>query len=208
MTSYTWILLILASLAATRAQDLSLADALDFDDDKPPAKPTVKPAPPKNSNPDLDLLDALDIDPKKPAVVTPKPGNDKKKPSGGDLDLIDAFGPDEVTKKPVTPPRERGTGGGNFDDKDLYDVNAGGEYVPDKGRIGGGGADPGSDDHSGGASEQPQDLNEKWLQLIKMLGVKIPEGLSVWIARFLQVVEPLLEQFQGLLNVTEEKAEL
>ncbi|KAK9981105.1 hypothetical protein ABG768_000671 [Culter alburnus] len=208
MTSYTWILLILASLAATRAQDLSLADALDFDDDKPPAKPTVKPAPPKNSDPDLDLLDAFDTEPKKPAVVTPKPGNDKKKPSGGELDLIDAVGPDEVTKKPVTPPRERGTGGGTFNDKDLFDVNAGGEYVPDKGRIGGGGADPGYDDHSGGASEQPQDLNEKWLQLIKKLGVKIPEGLSVWIAQFLQVVEPLLEQFQGLLNVTEEKAEL
>ncbi|KAK9981104.1 hypothetical protein ABG768_000671 [Culter alburnus] len=156
MTSYTWILLILASLAATRAQDLSLADALDFDDDKPPAKPTVKPAPPKNSDPDLDLLDAFDTEPKKPAVVTPKPGNDKKKPSGGELDLIDAVGPDEVTKKPVTPPRERGTGGGTFNDKDLFDVNAGGEYVPDKGRIGGGGADPGYDDHSGGASEQPQ----------------------------------------------------
>ncbi|XP_048052911.1 CD99 molecule isoform X1 [Megalobrama amblycephala] len=157
MTSYTWILLILASLAATRAQELDLSDALFDDDDKPPAKPTVKPAPPKNSNPDLDLLDAFDLDPKKPAVVTPKPGNDKKKPSGGDLDLSDAFGPDEVTKKPVVPPRDRGTGGGSFDDKDLFDVNAGGEYVPDKGRIGGGGAaDPGYDDQSGGGSEQPQ----------------------------------------------------
>jgi len=52
------------------------------------------------------------------------------------------------------------------------------------------------------------DLNQKWLQLIKMLGVKIPEGLSVWIDQFLQTVEPLLEQFRGLLNVTEEKAEL
>jgi len=52
------------------------------------------------------------------------------------------------------------------------------------------------------------DLNQQWLQLIKMLGDNIPEGLSVWIAGFLQVVEPLLEQFRGRLNVTEEKAEL
>ncbi|XP_051751803.1 CD99 molecule isoform X2 [Ctenopharyngodon idella] len=208
MTSYTWILLILASLAATRAQDLDLSDALfDDDDDKPPAKATVKPAPPKNSNPDFDLSDAFDLDPKKPAVVPPKPGDDKKKPSGDEFDLSDAFGPDEEPKKPVVPPKERGAGGGTFDDKDLSDVNEDG-YVPDKGRIGGGGADPGYDDQSGGASEQPQDLNQKWLQLIKMLGVKIPEGLSVWIDQFLQTVEPLLEQFRGLLNVTEEKAEL
>ncbi|XDV15194.1 hypothetical protein PO909_015324 [Leuciscus waleckii] len=214
MTSYTWILLILASLAATRAQDLDLSDALD--DNEPPGKPTVKPAvkpvPPKNSDPvnGFDLTDVFDTDPKKPAVVPPKSGDDKKKPSefGDEFDLSDAFNADLDPKKPVVPPKERGTGGGTFDDNDLSGVNEDGGYVPDKGRSGGGGADPGYDDQSGGASEQPQDLNQQWLQLIKMLGDNIPEGLSVWIAGFLQVVEPLLEQFRGLLNVTEEKAEL
>ncbi|XP_039505446.1 CD99 molecule isoform X2 [Pimephales promelas] len=210
MTSYTWILLIFASLAATRAQDLDLSHA--FDDDDSPAKPTVKPAvkpdPPKNPDQGFDLLDAFDSDPKKPAVVPPKSGDDKKNPSGDEFDLSDAFNPDLDPKKPVVPPKERGTGGGTFDDKDLFGVSDGGEYTPDKGRIGGGGADPGYDDQSGGPSDQPQDLNQQWLQLIKMLGDNIPEGLSVWIAGFLQVVEPLLEQFRGLLNVTEEKAEL
>ncbi|XP_067297519.1 CD99 molecule isoform X2 [Pseudorasbora parva] len=229
MTSYTWILLILASLAATRAQDFDLSDALSEDD--PPPKPTVKPVPPKNPDADLDLLDALDLDPKKPAVVPPKSGDDPKKPAvvppksgddpkkpavvppksgDGGLDLSDALGPDDdPPKKPAVPKGEGGTGGGSLSDKDLSDVFDEGEYKPDKGRIGGGGADPGYDDQSGGASEQPQDLNhQQWLQLIKMLGDNIPEVLSDWIAQFKQVVEPLLEQFRGLLNITEEKAEL
>ncbi|XP_077102957.1 CD99 molecule isoform X4 [Siphateles boraxobius] len=212
MTSFTWILLILASLAATRAQELDLSDAIDDSPANPTVKPAVKPVPPKNSDPDngFDLSDAVDSDPKKPAVVPPKSGDDKNKPydSGNAFDLSDALNPDLDPKKPDAPPKERGTGGGNFDDKDLFNVNDDGEYRPDKGRSGGGGADPGYDDQSGGASEQPQDLNQQWLQFIKMLGDNIPEGLSVWIAGFIQVVEPLLEQFRGLLNVTEEKAEL
>lgn len=48
----------------------------------------------------------------------------------------------------------------------------------------------------------------QWLQIIKMLVDNIPEGLSAWIAQFNQVVKPMLEQLRGLLNVTEEKAEL
>lgn len=52
------------------------------------------------------------------------------------------------------------------------------------------------------------DLDQQWLQLVKMLVDNIPEGLSVWIDKFNQVVEPLLEQIRGLLNVTEDKAEL
>ncbi|KAK7161656.1 hypothetical protein R3I94_004359 [Phoxinus phoxinus] len=147
MTSYTWILLILASLAATRAQEgFDLSDA--FDDD-PPAKPTVKPAvkpvPPKNSDPEFDLSDAFDLDKKKPAD------------SGDGFDLFDALNPDLDPKKPDVPPKERGTGGGTLDDQDLVGVLEDGGYKPDKGRGGGGGgADPGYDDQSGGASEQPQ----------------------------------------------------
>ncbi|KAK7166180.1 hypothetical protein R3I93_006072 [Phoxinus phoxinus] len=147
MTSYTWILLILASLAATRAQEgFDLSDAVD---DDPPAIPTVKPAvkpvPPKNQDQELDLSDGFDSDKKKPAD------------SGGGFDLSDALNPDLDPKKPDAPPKERGTGGGTLDDQDLVGVLEDGGYKPDKGRGGGGGgADPGYDDQSGGASEQPQ----------------------------------------------------
>ncbi|XP_058625813.1 CD99 molecule isoform X2 [Onychostoma macrolepis] len=202
MTSCMWILLLLASLVATRAQDLDLSDA--FDDDKPTAKPTVKPAPPKNPDSGFDLSDAFDLDPKKPVVVPPKSEDDKKKPSGGDFDLSDAFGPDTEPKKPVVPPKERGTGGGSFDDKDLFDVNEGGEYKPDGGKSGGRGGDVPAYNENGDVSAPPQD----WLQIIKMLVDNIPEGLNVWISQFNQVVKPVLEQLWGLLNVTEEKAEL
>lgn len=152
MTSYTWILLLLASLVATRAQDFDLADA--FGDDEPTAKPAVKPAPPKNPDSGFDLSDVLDLDPKKPAVVPPKSEDDKKVPSGGDFDLSDAFGPDTEPKKPVLPPKERGTGGGSFDDKDLFDVNEGGEYKPDGGKSGGRGGDVPGYNENGGASDQ------------------------------------------------------
>uniref|UniRef100_A0A673J6P9 CD99 antigen-like n=1 Tax=Sinocyclocheilus rhinocerous TaxID=307959 RepID=A0A673J6P9_9TELE len=166
MTSYTWILLLLASLVATRAQDFDLADA--FDDDKPPAKPTVKPAPPKNPDSGFDLSDAFDLDPKKPAVVPPKSEDDKKKPSGGDFDLSDALGSDTEPKKPVVPPKERGTGGGTFDDKDLFDVNEGGEYKPDGGRSG------------GGASDQPQ--GGAMAAIISSVGVALLGAASSYFA--------------------------
>ncbi|XP_073698351.1 CD99 molecule isoform X2 [Garra rufa] len=221
MTSYTWILLLLASIVATRAQDFDLADAFDDDDVKPPAKPTVKPAPPKNPDSGFDLSDAFDLDPKKPVVVPPKkeedpnkpvvvpPKKDDKKPTGDEFDLSDAFGPDTEPKKPVVPPKERGTGGGSFDDSDLFGVNEGGEYKPDGGRGGAqGGGDFHDHDQSGGGTEQPNDLNQQWLQIIKMLVDNIPDGLSVWISQFNQVVQPLLEQLQQLLNITEEKTEL
>lgn len=52
------------------------------------------------------------------------------------------------------------------------------------------------------------DLNQQWLQIIKMLVDNIPAGLIGWISQFNQVVKPMLEQLRGLLNVTEEKAEL
>ncbi|CAM4486977.1 unnamed protein product [Leuciscus chuanchicus] len=186
MTSYTWILLILASLAATRAQDLDLSDA--FDDNEPPGKPTVKPAvkpvPPKNSDPvnGFDLTDVFDTDPKKPAVVPPKSGDDKKKPSefGDEFDLSDAFNADLDPKKPVVPPKERGTGGGTFDDNDLSGVNEDGGYVPDKGRSGGGGADPGYDDQSGGASEQPQ--GGTMAAIISSVGVALLGAASSYFA--------------------------
>ncbi|XP_051559570.1 CD99 antigen-like protein 2 isoform X2 [Myxocyprinus asiaticus] len=206
MTSHLWILL-LASIVATRAQELDLSDALFDDDSKPTAKPPVKPTPPKNSNPNgFDLSDAFDLEPKKPDVNPPKSKDDPKKPTEEGFDLSDALGPDLEPKKPLVPPREGGgTGGGSLDDNDLFDLTEdGSEYKPDGGRSGGRGADPQND----GASDHPQDLNQQWLQLIKMLGDNIPEGLSVWIAQFKQVVEPLLERVLELLNIAEQKTEL
>ncbi|KAI2668415.1 CD99 antigen-like protein 2 [Labeo rohita] len=191
MTSHTWILLLLASLVVTRAQvpaKPTVKPAPPKNPDSGPAKPSVKPAPPKNPDSGFDLSDAFDL---------------------GGFDLSDAFGPDTETKKPVIPPKDRGTGGGTFDDKDLVDVNEGGEYNPDGGRSGGrGGGEVHVNDQSGGGTEQPQDLNQQWLQIIKMLVDNIPGGFSVWISQFNQVVQPLLEQLQQLLNITEEKTEL
>ncbi|XP_077102955.1 CD99 molecule isoform X2 [Siphateles boraxobius] len=182
MTSFTWILLILASLAATRAQELDLSDAIDDSPANPTVKPAVKPVPPKNSDPGFDLSDAVDSDPKKPAVVPPKSGDDKNKPydSGNAFDLSDALNPDLDPKKPDAPPKERGTGGGNFDDKDLFNVNDDGEYRPDKGRSGGGGADPGYDDQSGGASEQPQ--GGAMAAIISSVGVALLGAVSSYFA--------------------------
>ncbi|KAI7811502.1 CD99 molecule precursor, partial [Triplophysa rosa] len=180
-TSYLWILL-LASLVATKAQDLDLADAFDFDVDKPTAKPPVKPAPPKNSNPDgFDLSDAFDLDdPKKPAVNHPK-SEDPKKPTGDGFDLSDALGPDTEPKKPVVKPHKEGgtgTGGGTFDDKDLLDVGDGDDgYKPDGGKSGGRGADPG---HEGGASDQPQ--GGALAGIISSVGVALLGAASGYIA--------------------------
>ncbi|XP_058625803.1 CD99 molecule isoform X1 [Onychostoma macrolepis] len=178
MTSCMWILLLLASLVATRAQDLDLSDA--FDDDKPTAKPTVKPAPPKNPDSGFDLSDAFDLDPKKPVVVPPKSEDDKKKPSGGDFDLSDAFGPDTEPKKPVVPPKERGTGGGSFDDKDLFDVNEGGEYKPDGGKSGGRGGDVPAYNENGDVSAPPQ--GGAMAAIISSVGVALLGAASSYFA--------------------------
>uniref|UniRef100_A0A8C2DAP9 CD99 molecule n=1 Tax=Cyprinus carpio TaxID=7962 RepID=A0A8C2DAP9_CYPCA len=179
MTSYTWILLILASLVATRAQDFDLSDAFDDDDVKPTPKPTVKPAPPKNPDSGFDISDAFDLDPKKPEVVPPKKEDDKKKPSEGEFDLSDAFGPDTEPKKPVVPPKERGTGGGSFDDKDLFEVNEGGEYKPDGGRSGGRGGEIPQNNENDGASDQPQGA---MAAIISSVGVAILGAASSYFA--------------------------
>ncbi|XP_051560395.1 CD99 molecule isoform X2 [Myxocyprinus asiaticus] len=171
MTSYLWILL-LASLVTTRAQDLDLSDALFDDGDKPPTKPPVKPAPPKNSNPDgFDLLDAFDSDPKKPAINPPKSVDDPKKPAG-----------DPEPKKPLVPPKEGGgTGGGSFGDKDLFDLSdTGSDYKPDGGQSGGQGADPAYND---GASDKPQEAGGGALAaIISSVGVALLGAASSYFA--------------------------
>ncbi|XP_056628577.1 CD99 molecule isoform X2 [Triplophysa dalaica] len=208
MTSFLWILLLANLLGTPIAQDLNLADAFG-DGDIPPTKPPVKPAPPKNSSPDdFDLAGALDFDdPEKPAVNPPK--EDPKKPTGDGFDLSDALGPDTEPKKPVVKPPEGGgtvSGGGNLDDKDLLDVMDGEDgYKPDGGKSGGRAA---VSEHEGGASDQPQDLNQQWLHLMRILADTMPEGLSVWIANLKDVVVPLLERVMQLLNVADEKTEL
>ncbi|XP_056314235.1 CD99 molecule [Danio aesculapii] len=181
MTSYTWILFLLAGLAATRAQELDLGDAFGDDDEIPTEKPKVKPPPPKKSDPGFDLLDAFDSEPKNPAVVPPKSVDDKKKTaSGGELDLSDAFGPDTEPKKPVVPPKERGTGGGSFDDSDLAGVNEDSGYKPDGGHSGGRGGAPSNDDQSGGGAEQPQ--GGALAAIISSVGVAVLGAASSYFA--------------------------
>uniref|UniRef100_A0A3B4Y2A9 CD99 molecule n=1 Tax=Seriola lalandi dorsalis TaxID=1841481 RepID=A0A3B4Y2A9_SERLL len=100
----------------------------------------------------FDLGDALGPD----VPATKKP----KKPSSGDsggfgFNLDDALGPDPNPKpdKPAVDPPKNGEGGGTFDDSDLIAVGDG-DYKPDGGRSGGGGAiDPGNDHNEAGSGQ-------------------------------------------------------
>ncbi|KAM7374989.1 hypothetical protein PAMA_014194 [Pampus argenteus] len=110
------IVLLLFLLTGTLTQDFDLSDALD-DTDPTPAKPKEQPkAPEKPKTDEFDLSFALD-----------------------DTD------PTPTPDKPAVKPPVSGGGGGSFDNNDLSDVLEG-DYKPDGGRSGGGGAaDPGQD---------------------------------------------------------------
>ncbi|XP_047658876.1 CD99 molecule isoform X4 [Tachysurus fulvidraco] len=90
MNYYLWILLF-GALLITKAQDLSLFDALPDEDDPQPTEPP-KPA----GGGDLDLADAIPSDPKQP-VVPPNSGGgfsdddllDGKKPDASHVDYSD-----------------------------------------------------------------------------------------------------------------------
>ncbi|KAL7845621.1 hypothetical protein AOLI_G00238130 [Acnodon oligacanthus] len=176
MTSYLWIL-VLASLAGTRAQDLNLFDALD--PEPVPTKPAQKP--PKAGGDELDLFDALDPDtPKEPK----KPAGDPSK-SGGDFNILDAFDVDPKKpagdpKKPVAPPKH---GGDGFSDSDLSDV-AGNDYKPDAGRGGSGGraADPSYDSSGGDGSAQGGAQGGQMAGIISAVGVAILGAASSYFA--------------------------
>ncbi|XP_042558829.1 CD99 molecule isoform X4 [Clupea harengus] len=180
-----------------------------------------EPAAPAGGEGDLDLNDAFGgaddtpTEPKKPAGGNPDP-TEPKKPTGGDLDLNDAFGgpggfdlsdalgPDPEPEKPaVIPPKDGGTGGtggGTFDDSDLFDVGGGGsDYKPDKGK---GGARPSDPGHNEPAADQPADVALPWARVLQqLLGDDLPEGLGVWVANLKAVVQPLLQRALELIDV-------
>ncbi|KAM7365229.1 hypothetical protein PAMP_016174 [Pampus punctatissimus] len=146
------IVLLLFLLTGTLTQDgFDLSAALD-DTEPTPAKPKEQPkAPEKPKTDGFDLSSALDD--KEPTPAKPK---EQPKPSGKpktdeDFDLsvaLDNTNPNPTTDKPAVKPPPSG-GGGSFDDNDLSDV-ANGDYKPDGGRSGGGGAvDPGHDTQAG-----------------------------------------------------------
>ncbi|XP_026787601.1 CD99 molecule isoform X2 [Pangasianodon hypophthalmus] len=117
MTSYLWILLF-GVLVITKAQDLSLSDALDDDDDKPPtSKPEQKP--PKTGGDGLDLADALLPDPKKPDAEDPVQPVVPPKGGGGfsDTDLEEA-GNDGYNPDVNPGGRSRGSAGDIPDTQD------------------------------------------------------------------------------------------
>ncbi|XP_048091602.1 CD99 molecule isoform X5 [Alosa alosa] len=188
MTSFVWIVL-LASLVATKAQDLDLFDALADDLDKVTEKPKVpdapkipEPAAPAGGGGGLDLNDALGE-----ADNTP---TDPKKPAGGDLDLNDAFGGSdpEQDKPAVVPPKDggtSGTGGGSFNDNDLFDIGGGSDYKPDKGK----GRAKASDDSSydpardGPAADQPAEAGSGQMAgILSAVGVAILGAASSYFA--------------------------
>ncbi|XP_042558827.1 CD99 molecule isoform X2 [Clupea harengus] len=210
MTSFVWIV-VLASLVATKAQDFDLTDALgdlDMVTEKPPlpkepdAPKSPEPAAPAGGEGDLDLNDAFGgaddtpTEPKKPAGGNPDP-TEPKKPTGGDLDLNDAFGgpggfdlsdalgPDPEPEKPaVIPPKDGGTGGtggGTFDDSDLFDVGGGGsDYKPDKGK---GGARPSDPGHNEPAADQPAEAGSGPLAgIISAVGLALLGAASSFFA--------------------------
>ncbi|XP_075896608.1 CD99 antigen-like protein 2 [Nelusetta ayraudi] len=147
------LLLLLLLPLQVQCQDLSLADALDGDDDsKTPTLPP-KPAAPVGggrAGGDLDLSDLLNMDdatttkatpkvvPKAPtkAPVKPKPA----KPAAGDLDLADALNPNNDPAGKNSNKKQ----GGEFSDSDLFDVGKDDSYKPDKGK---GGRPSGDRDH-------------------------------------------------------------
>ncbi|XP_035390637.1 CD99 molecule isoform X2 [Electrophorus electricus] len=166
-------ILVLVYLAGATAQDLNLGDALD--DTTTPPKPDVKQ--PKQGSDDFNLNDAIDSDtpnePNKPPPAPPKPA-DPKKPLGGD----------------------------GFSNDDLLDV-VGDEYKPDPGRGHGGRAsDPGYDT-TGDDTDQSQDLNQLWLQLLRLLGDNVPECLHAWTDNFRQVLGSVLEMMLDFLDPAE-----
>ncbi|XP_029612287.1 CD99 antigen-like protein 2 isoform X4 [Salmo trutta] len=199
MKSCLWIALLVTLAIGTKTQDFDLADALDFDKPKATAIPKQPKKPAKDPSPGggLDLFDALGPEDPKPALPAPAPVDPKKPADDGmGFDLSDALGPDPVPGKPaVVPPKDGGTGGGSFGDKDLFDVSDNGDYKPDPGKGGGGGG-------GGGApADQPQDLDLLWGQFLKMLDANMPEGVHVWISNIKQAVLPLLEKVMELLDV-------
>ncbi|KAM6893074.1 CD99 molecule isoform 2-T2 [Lycodopsis pacificus] len=169
-----------------------------------PAKPKEQPKVPVKSDSDggLDLWDALGSE--EPPAPTPK------KPSSGDsggfgLDLEDALGPgneDPYSKpdKPAVKPPNSGGGGGSFDLSDLEDVS-GGDYKPDGGRPGGGGASDSGYDQGG--ADQPQDPDLLWGQILKMLNANMPEEFYMWMSNLKQMLTPLLERAMDLLQAVQ-----
>ncbi|XP_035768811.1 CD99 molecule [Neolamprologus brichardi] len=131
---------LLFLVTGTLTQDLDLWDALDTPDPTP-QKPKEKPKTPEQpkKDGDLDLLDAFgpgDSQPEKPKK--PSPGGSD---SNG-FDLGDAVNPGKTWIIPisrssfVSASNDHFSGGGSFDDSDLFDVS-GGDYKPDGGRSGG-----------------------------------------------------------------------
>ncbi|KAM6893073.1 CD99 molecule isoform 1-T1 [Lycodopsis pacificus] len=149
-----------------------------------PAKPKEQPKVPVKSDSDggLDLWDALGSE--EPPAPTPK------KPSSGDsggfgLDLEDALGPgneDPYSKpdKPAVKPPNSGGGGGSFDLSDLEDVS-GGDYKPDGGRPGGGGASDSGYDQGG--ADQPQEAGPgKIAGIASAIGVALLGAVTSYVA--------------------------
>ncbi|XP_029612286.1 CD99 antigen-like protein 2 isoform X3 [Salmo trutta] len=170
MKSCLWIALLVTLAIGTKTQDFDLADALDFDKPKATAIPKQPKKPAKDPSPGggLDLFDALGPEDPKPALPAPAPV-DPKKPAD-----------DPVPGKPaVVPPKDGGTGGGSFGDKDLFDVSDNGDYKPDPGKGGGGGG-------GGGApADQPQDVEAGSGQIagvVSAIGVALLGAASSYFA--------------------------
>eukprot|EP00063_Salmo_salar_P030552 XP_014005387.1 PREDICTED: CD99 molecule isoform X3 [Salmo salar] len=170
MKSCLWIALLVTLAIGTKTQDFDLADALDFDKPKATAIPKQPKKPAKDPSPGggLDLFDALGPEDPKPGRPAPAPV-DPKKPAD-----------DPVPGKPaVVPPKDGGTGGGSFGDKDLFDVSDNGDYKPDPGKGGGGGG-------GGGApADQPQDVEAGSGQIagvVSAIGVALLGAASSYFA--------------------------
>ncbi|KAK9523771.1 hypothetical protein VZT92_017668 [Zoarces viviparus] len=136
---------------------------------------------------EFNLFDALDD----PDPTTAKPNEQSKAPEkpnsdgGFGLDLEDALGPgneDPYSKpdKPAVKPPNSGGGGGNFDLSDLDGVS-GGDYKPDGGRPGGGGASDSGYDQGG--ADQPQEAGPgKIAGIASAIGVALLGAVTSYVA--------------------------
>ncbi|XP_037326269.2 CD99 molecule isoform X4 [Pungitius pungitius] len=183
------VAVLLLLVTGTLTQDeFNLFDALEPTTAPTPAKPKEQPKAPEKPKEQPKAPEKPKEQPKAP---------EKPKSEGFDLSHgLDETDPQPTPGKPAVKPPSSG-GGGSFGDGDLLDVS-GGDYKPDGGHQGGGGA--GDSGYNQGGADEPQDPELLWGQILKTLNANMPEEFLMWISNLKKALTPLLERAMDLLQ--------